>query len=116
MRVCQAFVAQRSKFRDHVCVDCSAEFVSDGPILCVGPVFRLRAQFRPIERFLMQRNRTFYGMGITGDAAQLAFEFDCKLRAMELVDILPNLTLKGGLSGVANRVLGTNMTKGKQWE
>jgi len=69
---------------------------------------------RPIERFLTQRNRTFYGMGITGDAAQLAFEFDCKIRAMELEHTFPNLTLGGGLAGVADRVLGTNTIKGKK--
>lgn len=65
--------------------------------------------------FLENEEHTFYGMGLAGDLARLAFEFDCvcdgvdfTLRAWKHLE-----PLKGGLTGLANRVLGTSVEQSK---
>eukprot|EP00438_Fugacium_kawagutii_P026045 Skav215417 [mRNA] locus=scaffold356:440717:448767:- [translate_table: standard] len=76
--------------------------------------FNLSFAARPRIR-AQNEEHTFYGMGLAQDLARLAFEFDCvcdgvdfNLRAWKHLE-----PLKGGLTGLANRVLGTSVEQSK---
>ncbi|CAK9103366.1 unnamed protein product [Durusdinium trenchii] len=65
--------------------------------------------------FLENEQNTFYGMGLVGDLARLAFEFDCVCDGVDFnlrgwSSLQP---LSGGLTGLANRVLGTSVEQSK---
>eukprot|EP00416_Gambierdiscus_australes_P037582 CAMPEP_0171107858 /NCGR_PEP_ID=MMETSP0766_2-20121228/67717_1 /TAXON_ID=439317 /ORGANISM="Gambierdiscus australes, Strain CAWD 149" /LENGTH=262 /DNA_ID=CAMNT_0011569263 /DNA_START=66 /DNA_END=854 /DNA_ORIENTATION=+ len=96
--------------------------------ICSGArvlVFDLTAirqkQARPLPtalwNFLEDDNHWFYGMGLLEDAARLAFEFDCLISGVDFVEGKAHpgaLQLGGGLTGVANRVLGTAVQQSKR--
>jgi len=59
-----------------------------------------------IAAFLESPEHTFYGMGLTGDVARLAFEFDCIVRGIDFLQSWPSFAPSGGLAGAANRYIG----------
>eukprot|EP00429_Kryptoperidinium_foliaceum_P067982 CAMPEP_0176060504 /NCGR_PEP_ID=MMETSP0120_2-20121206/30158_1 /TAXON_ID=160619 /ORGANISM="Kryptoperidinium foliaceum, Strain CCMP 1326" /LENGTH=384 /DNA_ID=CAMNT_0017394049 /DNA_START=32 /DNA_END=1186 /DNA_ORIENTATION=+ len=62
--------------------------------------------FPPAFMHFME-SRTFYGMGVVQDAARLAFEFDCVVRAVDFNAGAWRLPKgRGGLAGLAFRTIG----------
>ncbi|CAJ1423726.1 unnamed protein product [Effrenium voratum] len=71
--------------------------------------------FDGLWSFLENESHTFYGMGLAQDLARLAFEFDCLCDGVDFAlrawrEIGP---LSGGLTGLANRLLGTTVEQQK---
>lgn len=65
-----------------------------------------------LAEFLEDERRTFYGMGLMKAAAHLAFEFDLVIRCIDFrVRAWRQLSLGGGLYGVANRYLETSFAR-----
>jgi len=72
----------------------------------------------PLEDFLQDPKRTFYGMGLTDDLVRLACEFNILSRGIDFAiteKSWPALTaqLGGGLAMVSNRVLNLNTKANK---
>ena len=70
---------------------------------------------QPLRKFIEHPERIFFGMGLTMDLARLAFEFDCVACGVDFVTrAWPRLELGGGLSGLANRMLGSSVHQSKE--
>jgi len=95
--------------------------VSAGPWVLVFDLKAIQTrQPRPLPDilwyFLENAQHTFYGMGLLEDAARLAFEFDCVVYGIDFAQGKAwngLYELSGGLSGLANRVLGTSVHQSK---
>ena len=70
---------------------------------------------QPLREFIEHPERTFFGMGLATDLARLACEFDCVACGVDFVTrAWPRLELGGGLSGLANRMLGSSVHQSKE--